>query len=129
MAKEIVLTNPVEPGHLRAAYPRLLNAIGDEELLIWLPIEERALRSAFGVTDLKPATDQLLRDAMIAAWPAFQQQIRQVSSESTSTRGNSTTYAKGEQSFAFPAFIGGMLAGVIDDDASLAAPSTTELVR
>lgn len=128
MAREIVLTNPVDADDLRAAFPRALNAVGDAELEIWLEIEERAIRTQYGVTADTTKSDDILYAAMIAAWPSFQQQVRNVSSESASTRGSSINYGKGGD-FEFPPFIGSMLSLIANTDDFPAAPSTTELVR
>lgn len=127
----IQLTSPLGADELRLAFPRALRAVDDTELEVWLEIEEQALRAQFGVTERSADSDTALRRAMLAAWPSFHAQVRQIAQESTSTDGHSVTYARAraDQDFAFPAFVATILADYVDADASTSAPSTTELVR
>lgn len=126
---EITLSHPVSVDDLREAFPRALLASADVELARWLDIEERALRSQYGVTALTQAADGALADAMIFAWPSFQQQVRNIAQESASPDGHSVTYAQAQKdkAFTFPSALTLML-GPFADEGS-AAPSTTELVR
>lgn len=123
------LTDPVEIYDLRDAYPRDTHGMEDSELLVLLRIEERALRSTYGVVSTGAETDAALADAMLAAWPSFRAQVRQVAQESANAEGASVTYAKKGDEFTFPGFIGRMLESYADPDRSAAAPSVTQLVR
>lgn len=123
-------TSPLAVTELRVVYPRDTRAMADEELDALLRLEERALRTQFGVTSTAGAINDALADAMLAAWPSFLQQLRQVASEDAGADGYRVTYNRpGVIDFAFPAFIGTMLAGIADSAAGISAPSVTELVR
>jgi hypothetical protein len=129
MAKQIPITNPLTVPRLTAAYPRATRGMGEPEIHAFLEMLEHALRSQFGVTSSSAITNTALSRAMLAAWPSFLIQIRQITSESTNAEGSSTTYATSADSFAFPAFVSTVLAPFIDADAGVAAPSTTRLER
>lgn len=127
------LTAPLTPTQLQAAYPRdtrNMSAAAGGELEILLRLEERALRSQFGVTTVDAATNKILADAMLAAWPSFFQQLRQVASETAGADSHSVTYNRsGVVDFAFPHWVGAMLAGVADSAEIPGVPSYTQLTR
>jgi hypothetical protein len=107
----IPLTQPLRATDIRAAHPRSLLAVTDEEIDTWLPILESALRSQYTITQMDSSTDEVLGMAMIAAWPSFQQQIRNVANEGASPEGYNATYGA---KFTFPAVVGVILAPVSD---------------
>jgi hypothetical protein len=127
------LTSPVSDVEIVAAFPRDTRGMaGGEgsELAVLLRLEERALRTQFGVTATDADTDAVLKDAMLAAWPSFIQQVRQEASVQATADGHDVTYNRaGVIDFTFPSFIGAMLRTVADPDSVSSAPSTTQLVR
>lgn len=127
MTDPITLSHPISADEVRAAFPRALAAVGDTELEVWVETAEYVIRSQFNVTRRDAESDEALRRAVVAAWPSFMQQVRNVSTESSSAEGHSVTYARGERdTFAFPAIVSTILRRVTDD---ADAPTTTELVR
>lgn len=126
----ITLTTPLTAEGLRAAHAQLLRGIEDPQLEVWLRIQERALRSQYRVLSTAAECDVALADAMIASWPSFMQQVRQVAQETASVDSHQVTYNRpGVIDFAFPAFVGSMVSEFVEEDDALAAPTTTELVR
>lgn len=127
------LTSPLSVADLVAAFPRDTRSMGageGGELEVLLRVEERSLRAQFGVTGTDADTNAVLKDAMLAAWPSFLQQVRQEASVQTSADGATVTYNRaGVIDFTFPSFVAGMLRTVADADAVSAAPSSTQLVR
>ena len=130
MPSTIELTNPLDAATLRTVYPRDLRAMEDGELAALLRLEERALRSQFGVTGTDAATDTVLLDAMLAAWPSFLQQVRQVAQEQAGADSFQVTYNRaGVIDFVFPAFLGAMLASASDPDDVPPGVPVTQLTR
>lgn len=124
------LTTPLAPADLRAALPREVTGMEDAEIQPQLEILEHALRAQFGVVGVDADTDEVLARAMVAAWPSFRAQLRQVSQEESSASGSQVSYARaGVLDFVWPAFVGSILAGVSRAASSAAAPAVTELVR
>lgn len=121
------LTHPASSEDIRTAYPRDTRGMELAEISVLLRACERAIRAQFGVVRTDEAADGPMRDAIIAAWPSFIQQVRQVKAESVGTDSASVTYGSGD--IAFPGFIGMILFGVMDETAARYAPSYTQLVR
>lgn len=129
MAERVDLTHPVDASDLREAYPRALRAVEDGEIDIWLEILEDALRRRYGVltTSADERAEAALRRAMLACWPSFYHQVRNITSERASVDGHTVEYGLADnRSFEFPAFVGNMLA---DFGTGAAGPTTTLLVR
>lgn len=123
------LTKPLEVADLRAAFPRDTIAMEGGELGALLDVEEHALRADFGISSTGEAVDEVLARAMIAAWPVFLQQVRNVSQESVGS-SISVTYAQASSvSFEWPGFVATILGEFSDADSSAAGPATTKLVR
>ncbi|MBW3631051.1 MAG: hypothetical protein KY464_17400 [Gemmatimonadetes bacterium] len=127
------LTAPVSPAQLQLVYPRDtrgMSATPGGELEQLLRLEERTLRSLYGVVAVDADSSAALADAMLAAWPSFIQQVRQVASEDTGSARSGVTYNRpGVIDFAFPSFVGTILASVADPAEILSAPAVTQLVR
>jgi hypothetical protein len=127
------LTEPITAEEMAAVYPRDTRGMETTELESLVRLEERVLRSMYGVTSTRPAHDLILRDAMIAAWPSFIQQIRNVATETAGANSHTVTFNRsggsghGSADLTFPSFIGNMLASIVDPNAQ---PNTiTQLVR
>lgn len=124
------LTSPLIVADVQTTYPRDTRGMVASEIEELLRIEERALRTLYGVTSQTAATDAVLRDALLAAWPSFLQQIRQVAQETAGAASYSVTYNRaGVIDFTFPSFVAAMLSSVADAEDRPGAPSTTQLVR
>lgn len=129
MADTVDLTHPLAAADLREAYPRALRAVKDTEVDIWLEILEDALRTRYGVrtTSTDQRGEAALRRAMIACWPSFYHQVRNLSSERTSVDGYSAEYGREKnRDFDFPGFLSSILGPFGTGEAG---PTTTELVR
>lgn len=124
------LTSPLIVQDIRTFFERDARGKADEEIDEWLRVEERALRTLYGVTRTDTEADAVMRDAMLAAWPSFIQQVRQVASETAGASSYSVTFNRaGGSDFAFPSFVAAMLGGVADAAVAHSAPSSTQLVR
>ena len=124
------LTYPLLPDELQSAYPRDTRGMADGELDALLRIEERALRTLYGVVGTDSATNEILADAMLAAWPSFLQQVRQVASEDAGADTYRVTFNRpGVIDFQFPPFIGTILASVADAAETAFTPAVTQWVR
>lgn len=124
------LTTPLLPEDLRLAFPRDTRGMADGELESLLRVEERALRTQFGVIGTDAATSEALMDALLVAWPSFLQQVRQEASIQTGADSHQVTYNRaGVIDFTFPAFVGTILARVADAAEIAAAAAVTQLVR
>jgi hypothetical protein len=121
------LTSPVEVYDLHDAHPET-RAEPNETLLSLLEVLERVLRAEFSVQRTDDVATAALRAAMLAGWPSFRHQIRQVSQETIGTESYSMTVARaGSAEFVWPRLIGSLLAGVADQGA--VPPAVTYLVR
>ena len=97
----------------------------DLELEELLRIEEHALRAKFRVTSTDSSVDLVLRDVMLAAWPAFILQVRQEASVQAGTDSYSVTYARaGVVDFTFPDFVSSMLEAVRDKEIEVTRPES-----
>lgn len=113
----MTLTMPVTPGDVRAAYPRETQGMEESEIAMLLRTEEQALRAQYRVSRTDTEADDALGGAMLAAWPAFLQQVRGIAAESVGTDGASVSYGSAG-GFRFPGFLAAMLSGIADGSAS-----------
>lgn len=124
------LTSPLLAEDIQTAFPRDSRGMGAAEIEELLRVEEHALRTLYGVTRKDAEASEALRNAMIAAWPSFLQQVRQVASETAGAATYQVTYNRaGVIDFVFPSFVGTILSGVAEVGAAASAPSSTQLVR
>lgn len=126
------LSTPVSPEQLQLVFPRDtrgMSAVPGGELEQLLRLEERAIRTLYGVVATDEDTNLVLADAMLAAWPSFLQQVRQVASEDSGATRAGVTYRTGVGDFSFPSFVGTILSRVADGAEGPGAPAVTQWVR
>ena len=124
------LTNPLSVAQLRVAFPRDTRGMEDAELLVLLEVEEHAIRSQYAVIRTDADATDPLRRALIAAWPSFLIQVRQIAQQTAGAANYSVTFNRsGVIDFTVPAFLGSILADLVEVEWPHQAPSTTELVR
>ena len=86
------LTNPLSVAQLRAAFPRDTRGMEDDELLVLLEVEEHAIRSQYAVIRTDADSADPLRRALIAAWPSFLIQVRQIAQQTAGAANYSVTF-------------------------------------
>lgn len=106
------LTTPLTPSEVRTAHAEA-QGLSDGTIGTLLRIAERAIRAQYHVSRTDAEADATLGDAILAAWPTFVVQVRNIASESVGTDGASVTYAV-PLDLRWPTFLSAMLASVSD---------------
>lgn len=126
--QKVTLTRPL---HADLAAVRNANrearTLTDPELTALLELEERVIRSDFGVYGTDADTNEALGPAMLAGFSSFRKQMAQTTHETV----GSDTYSYNVGVVEWPRMVGLILGPVIDYDAAaeLQGPSVTSLVR